>query len=396
MNKTLDLSKFDILGMFQLDDNIGVEKLVSPLENGKFLSRKYSYYKQFSFTKCSELREHMKGLLKGQTDQQKLFVIYENMLNLSAKVFYKTLQKEGCKDTESYKQAKACFENDCYNLLAVILDKPLMADKFVLPKSDELIDARQIELDNKSLLLTFCSQLNLDKNQNILLTGMGGIYLAPFTKIMYGCDYGIAPLSAYAGAKDLLENDELEIKNYLDNPAILKSKDILFLDDNVGTGDTMKEIKHLLSKEGIDLKCGAVQYNWINYHKVEIGEKDINRFNTKEIEYVTPFNYPGNKLLKHAIDLHLCASADEYVEYIKSKSYLAEGISDIDALQKKGERYAEACGITFDENGLMNKNSVEFYKNLTSAVAILTTERKIEFNKDLIKPKSVLTDSVRD
>lgn len=107
-------------------------------------------------------------------------------------------------------------------------------------------------------------------------------------------------------------------------------KTVLLLDDNIGTGSTMSEIqKQLVDKNVKSIISGAVQYNWRNYFRVSIGEKkDIDRFEVNDFDIVTPFNYAGHKLYKHAIDL-LHSSGNEYIEYLNSKSYRKEEYCDL-------------------------------------------------------------------
>jgi len=347
--KKISLDKFDILGFFELKNNVGIEELTTPLSSGEYLSRNMLYYSLSNCIECSRYREYCKSLLDDVHDNEKKFVIFEHMLTASARVFYSQIQRKTKGEDNFYDLAKECFEQDCLNLINVMSGNQTNKNSIVLPDIDEPVELRQIELDNKALLALFTSNLELEENDKVLLTGLGGLYLGAFCKILYGCEYAIAPLSSYAGNKDLLENPNLDLRKYLSEPQILDANDpIVFLDDNMGTGATMKKIVELLKRQGKDCKCGAVQYNWINYNKVETGEKDIDRFSISEIDYLTQFNYPGNKLLKHAIEKYLVNSGDEYVNYIKRKGYRDDEESDLAALARKGEKFANRAGVYFD------------------------------------------------
>ncbi len=82
----MDLRKFDILGAFELDDNTGIEPIVTPLNNGKFLSRKISYYYKVndngifsarSCKECSFFRKKFKDLLTQNLSSEKKFCIVD-------------------------------------------------------------------------------------------------------------------------------------------------------------------------------------------------------------------------------------------------------------------------------------------------------------------------------
>jgi len=370
----IKLSRFDVLGFIDIKDNAGVENLTTPLSNGQYLSRNMLYYSLRTYNDCCKLREYCRSLANNNLSTDKLFVVYENMLNCSAKVFYAELQKKINGQDNNFELCKICFEQDCYNLLAVISGNKVVECKEVLPNTNEKVEERQIELDNKGLLALFCSKLNTH-NKNIILTGMGGLYLGAFCKVLYGTNYSIAPLSSYVGTKDLLEKQQLNIEQYLSEPSVLhENKDILFLDDNIGTGSTMRKLVALLEAKGKDCQCGAVQYNWINYYKVETGEKSIDRFSPNEITYLTKFNYPGVKLLKHAISEHLVNSGDDYVSYIKSKSYRKDDSCDILTLARKGEKYAKLCGVDFEKGKSaeikkkINNKALDFLHKIDSVI----------------------------
>ncbi len=377
--KKIDFGKFDILGFFELKDNHGIEELTTPLSDGKFLSRNMNYYSLKSCKECSIYREYCKSLLQDVTDIEKKFVIFENMLNCSAKVFYNEIKNKVRGLSNSYETAKKCFEEDCCNLMAVMSGEKNKCSDLILPDSDDAVEERQIELDNKALLALFCSNLQLKEDDKVLLTGLGGLYLGVFCKMLYGCDYAIAPLSYYAGTKDLLEYQNLNLRDYLSQPEILDGDNqIVFLDDNMGTGATMKKIAQLLSAQGKQCKFGAVQFNWINYRKVETGEKDIDRFNICDIDFLTKFNYPGNKLLKHAIHEHLVVSGDDYIQYIKSKSYRLDDQSDLVTLAERGEKNANICGVYFDPQEHSNiekqKRVSAFSRNFIEKLDVALTQ----------------------
>lgn len=152
----------------------------------------------------------------------------------------------------------------------------------------------------------------------------------------------------------------------------------------------MKELQRQLRDANVfSMITGAVQYNWRNYFRVSIGEKkDIDRFEVNDFDIVTPFNYAGHKLYKHAIDL-LHSSGSEYIEYLKSKSYRKEDICDLEGAINRALVCANrtnlnlAEGITIlDNKGNEPIELLDRYKNgpqnITNPISIRIIETLID------------------
>ncbi len=138
------------------------------------------------------------------------------------------------------------------------------------------------------------------------------------------------------------------LANLMSNDGMLNSDiGILLLDDNIGTGSTMIDIKQKLKNLGKNIVLsGAVQYNWRNYYRVSIGDKtDINRFETDDYDFITPLNYAGHKLYEHAVNA-LNASGIEYIEYLNSKGYrMNDRYNDIVGNLLRGITWAEKTNL---------------------------------------------------
>lgn len=130
-----------------------------------------------------------------------------------------------------------------------------------------------------------------------------------------------------------------------------EGKTVLILDDNVGTGQTMQELKNELQSCGVqNIMTGAIQFNWRNFYRVSIGDKrDIERFEPEQFDLLTPINYGGNKLYKHAVD-QLHSSGNSYVEYLKTKSYQKDDLTDLRGQIDRGILCARRCNIELMPN----------------------------------------------
>lgn len=386
MDKQLKLSEFDIVGLITLKDVEGIEEYVTQIGEeepvkGKteYLSRSKEYYNVKTITELSKTRESLKEKLTREFTKRN-FVILENMLNCSAKAYFKKFEmsiynpENEVLKTEM-EQARKCMLEDTKNLIKILENKGLISvdRNLVLPEGRENSLRRFIEMDNKAVIYefakTFESLEDLDISKyELVIPGYGSTYLGPFMQTMYGLSYTNVLKSKYI--KETSGNEEdLNIRDAVSDDNFIKQrKDVLLLDDNVGTGKTMKEIKASLKGVGIK-KCisGAVQYNWRNYYRVSVGEKkDIERFNVNEFEILSPFNYAGHKLYEHAIDL-LHESGETYIKYLKSKSYLKDEMCDTEGSIKRGLLCAKRTGLDLYETKLYEDKKIP-QRNLNKAI----------------------------
>lgn len=367
----LQLNEFDILGIITLNDVLGIEKYVTPLiKDGQlqgYLSRSKEYYNVKSMTELAIEREDLKAKLT-RDHSKKNFVILENMLNCSAKVYFKKFENYIKKGKDEYSssqlsQAYNCLMEDVKNILVLLSGEGLIeiSSNNILPAGAENSLKRPIEMDNKAMLYLFlkCLKPNKDaKDIEVLTPGYGSIYIGPFLKSMYGYNFTNMLKSKYIQETMQLVNSD--IKQATSSERIFEAgKTILLLDDNIGTGNTMREIKGELIKNGVkDIFSGAVQYNWINFFKVSVGEKkDIDRFEVGEFEIISPLNFAGHKLYKHAIDL-LHSSGEEYVQYLESKGYRSSEYSDLEGALDRGIYCAQKTGLELSKKEVIPKRTI--------------------------------------
>lgn len=374
MGERLEIKDFDILGLITLKDVKDIEKYVTPIKrNGEenpveYLSRSKEYYNVKTMTELSESREELKKLLDRRITKRN-FVILENMLNCSGKVYFKKMEnyildKKDANKKIEMDMARKCLEEDVKNIIVCLSKKGLISvdPSFVLPTGEMNSEKRLIEMDNKAMLYAFCKALDLGENtreKEVLTPGYGSLYIGPFMKAMYGCNYTNLIKSKYI--KDTKPaNSEMGLIDLISSDRIFKErKKIVLLDDNIGTGQTMEEIKEELNQLGIlneDIESGAIQYNWINYYRITVGDKKndkkgnkIKRFNIEDYNILSPLNYYGHNLCDSAIDM-LHSSGVEYINYLESKSYRIPGYNDLIGSIERGFQYAEMSGVMLSPN----------------------------------------------
>ena len=96
MKEKIRLEDFDILGVIQLQDVQGIEKYVTPIEEDDrivgYLSRSKEYYNVKTMTELALEREELRTRLTREATKRN-FVILENMLNYSGKVYFKKFEQ---------------------------------------------------------------------------------------------------------------------------------------------------------------------------------------------------------------------------------------------------------------------------------------------------------------
>ncbi len=400
--ENIKLQDFDIIGMIRLKDVQGIEKYVTPVknENGvveEYISRSKEYYNVKTMSELAICRDELRSLLTRECSKRN-FVILENMLNCSGKVYFRKFEeyikaKVQGKNFEMYEhqleEAERCLIEDMKNILTILQGKSLINVDLTnrLPGGYENSEQRAIEMDNKAMLYMFSQILGSVSNPEkveVVTPGYGGMYIGPMLHAMYGCKFTNILKSKYI--EDTTNFDNIDVKDLASSQRPFeKGKKVLLLDDNVGTGVTLKETKQELEKAGIEnIAAGAVQYNWRNYYRVSVGEKrDIERFDINDFEILTPINYAGHKLYKRAIQL-LHSSGEEYIEYLKDKAYLKD-FCDMQGAVRRGILCARPVGIELDPEGRTpnrsnldeNATLIEKYKNAPTEITNPVSKRII-------------------
>ena len=179
MNEKIDLKDFDIIGIISLNDVDGIEKYVTPVRIDDkivtYLSRSKEYYNVKSMTELALEREELKNKLTRELTKRN-FVILENMLNCSGKVYFKKFEEyitkgKNEKNRFQLQQAEKCLIEDVKNILVLLQNKGLIEiDPYnILPVGDENSAKRSIEMDNKAMLYMFTKSLKFGKIPTVML-----------------------------------------------------------------------------------------------------------------------------------------------------------------------------------------------------------------------------------
>ncbi|MDO5557202.1 MAG: hypothetical protein Q4G05_03045 [Clostridia bacterium] len=372
----INLNEFDTLGIFNLKNVDGIERFVTKYNKG-YLSRNKEYYKERSYKKANELRNYLKTIMNNECSK-KNFVIVENMLNLSARAYFRDLEKSVINNNWKYEKSKKCLEEDVHNIINLFNNKELSKATEELPISEDVITSRIIEMDNKALLYIFTKNLIFNKDKHIVTPGLGSIFIGPFMKELYGYEYTNIVFSLYA--KNSLNNNSL-IKMFSNNKWLTTTNSILLIDDNIATGRTINKLKEFFKENKKEIKYGAVKYNWINYYNVSKGiEKKLDTFNISDVDFLTPFEDPGYWMARNAINgLVKNNSGEQYVNELQKEGYRDENVSDFMKTLLKTEEYLNLLNIDFYGNQKeiteIKKSSIYFSKKLKIEIEKICNER---------------------
>lgn len=345
-NEKLYLYEFDSNGLFDLDDATGIEELVSPLSNGKYLSRNSSFYESKTYSELADARKRLNELLT-EDHSKKNFVILEYLANSSAKIYFEELKRKIENQDNQVIEAQKCFEEDCANIVRFFRNQPLQKTIYNLPNGNSKILERHIEMDNKQILYMFCSNLKFNKPKHILTPGLGSIFVGPFLKSMYGFDYTNILFSLYSKDEKLRNISEQKIFDELfsDDVWNTTSNELLLIDDNTYSCTTLNNIISQLKFRHKDCRFGAVKYNWDFYNQVKHGELQHPTFDINEVDFLTIFDEPGYWIMRDSIEALKKNGGDAYIKIMKQYGLRQDNTPDILVLMHLAEKYSQSSGI---------------------------------------------------
>ena len=378
------LRRTDILGIFDMDvTDSSVIPYLTEFKD-RFLSRNYQeYYVFYSKEDLIRRREKLVNLLlkRSNLSISEKYVILDNILNISARLYYLSIVTSiKTQNSAVVRDIYRTFVSDITNYINFIegLDFDFNFGSFRdfdgLTSSQEsmLLEKKcQIELDNKIHLFNYLKGLNnvIDesglKNYAFVTPGFGSLYIGPFLTAMYGSSCTNILYSQYkkTGIEEIDTRSSSEL--LVADPTLLNGKKIILIDDNMGTGLTLKNIRSLLDKENHHVVLsGAYQYTFDRLQEFFIKSRDQEVFDPTSVDLLSPFNYPRHQINETAKE-KLGVSGEEYVNYLRKFGYHGDKIPDYDRLIKDAEFYHERFrGIEIFKDDELKDTSKELIRKL--------------------------------
>lgn len=379
LNEKLYLHEFDSNGLFDLADVTGIETLVAPMTNGKYLSRNASYYDAKTYSELSNQRRELREILTEDFSKRN-FVILEYLANSSAKVYFEELKKKIENQDNNVLQAKKCLEEDCENIVRFFGNKPLLKPIYDLPEGKDRVLDRHIEMDNKQMLYLFCSNLKFSKPKHVISPGLGSIFVGPILKSIYGFEYTNILFSLYSKDERLRNiSEQKPFDDMASNDIWKKTKNqIILIDDNTYSCSTLNRIITELKLRNKSYKFGAVKYNWDFYNQVKHGQLTQSTFDVKEVDFLTILDEPGYWVMRDSINALKEEGADAYVQVMKEEGLHQEGVPDILVLMQLAEKYSKSADVDlYDmDSGKIKKSSAFLCRKLKEQIKEITRDVK--------------------
>lgn len=344
------IEKTDVLGMFEMQvDNSEVLDYVTNYDN-KFLSRNYKQYYVFDSIKdLLNRRDKIINIIESNNSlsNDEKYVLLENILNISARLYYLSgLSNIVEKHDEIIDKNYQMLVNDITNFISFMmnLNIPFNFKDYENISSNfdvEMVlhNKKQVELDNKVYILSYVRKLielinDLGlKDYFVITPGYGSIYLGPFISSMTDKKSSLLLYSQYkkTGIEQIDGNDKFT--DLIVNSSKIDGKPIILIDDNMGTGTTIKMIKNQLINNGYDVSlAGSYQYTFDRLQEFTIRNRGQELFSIYEQDLLTPLNYPRHQILETAIT-KFADSSKEYVKYLNLFGYHSELRSDYQQMQ---------------------------------------------------------------
>lgn len=342
------LDKTDILGIFEITpNNSKILPYLTKIGNN-YLSRNYREY--YNFESQRDLlfrREKLINIIikeKNNLTNDEKYVIFENILNISARIYYLDCLNNILSNKQSGNMY-SIFVTDVinYNNFILGIDKEIKFHEskqiqLVFDEKKVLSEKKQIELDNKIHIHNYVKNINYTlcklgiEKYTIITPGFGSIYIGPFIKAMYDNESTILLYSQYKKTNIEQIDNCTSIRDLVVQEKKIKKQNIILLDDNVGTGTTLSKIATMLKNEGYNIVLsGAYQYTFDRLQEFSIKNRNQEVFEPSQIDLLTPVNYPRHQIIETA-SKKLEISGEEYINYIKKFGYHNEKISDYDRM----------------------------------------------------------------
>ena len=235
-------------------------------------------------------------------------------------------------------------------------------------------------MDNKQILYLFCSNLKFSKPKHVICPGLGSIFVGPLLKSMYGFDYTNILFSLYSKDEKLRNISEQKVFDELfsNDKWNTTSNELLLIDDNVGSCNTMNTIRKQLKEREKNCKFGAIKYNWNFYNQVKHGELDHPTFDISEVDFLTILDDPGYWIMRDSIKALKEEGGDAYLQVMKQEGLRKDDIPDISILIQLAEKYSKSADVDlYDmDSGKIKKSSAFLCKKLKDQIKEITRDVK--------------------
>jgi len=391
LNNMLVLRKdmFDYFGLlhFSADDLLQLEDVelsllrsIALCDGKKAISRGPRYYginnvhDAFEIDNlCTDLASRLYNK-SDMSSRKTLFSAFENRINAGLRLYYSYFEKslsEGL-DVGVFFKLRQRILADYSAIIDVMHGRVPVLDltyyeSFV---DDGLnLETRVIEMDHKYLLLSRMKDIWSEGTdiKSVCAPMLGGVEIPFMMEVCFN------KFNDYLDAKRLVplcfhiiygEHDNKRYGDIIRDESLSDSKklcgvfpaelhnqirggNLLVLDDNTGTGETLRNLKKFFSKFYSDVNFGFIELSWKYLEDIKSGKRAGLLFDVKDIRHPTFRNYRHHNILDR---LRSCIKSEDirgYVTTLKKLGMQNGFVCDTDCLLHQGKNYSDKNNITF-------------------------------------------------
>ena len=270
-----------------------------------------------------------------------LFSVMEHRINLGQKVYYALFEDTLETDAqEALEFTKKRIDEDYKTLVGLMhgnLDKKPDKNSFKDIIDKEItITGRQVEMDHKYLLFSRARNLWIENVDYPAICSplLGGIEIPfmfracfEYLNNLFNSDVHLPEIAHVLYGEHDNKRDNTPIKDQINayeklgiilpghlHKDFLKNDKMLVMDDNIGTGKTMKTLDSLFSDLFDTVHFGFIELSWKHLSDVRSKRKEGQHFNINAIKYPTFGNYRHHSTLDSLVDCIKTGDLKSYFE----------------------------------------------------------------------------------
>ncbi|WP_434527081.1 phosphoribosyltransferase [Photorhabdus asymbiotica] len=172
---------------------------------------------------------------------------------------------------------------------------PSLIDDLKLPLSTEHKVPRTFIDGDNHLLTLVAAQIDINPNSSVVGVMLGGSAAAAVTAAAWNSDLHLVKVSRY---------DDASHQNHrLWGHDIPSGRTVTIIDDNCGTGDTLRQATELVTAQtGLRPKARAVELHWGKLLRTRVYGHPDRVFNPETLDVLTPWCFRHHRVLNSLVD----------------------------------------------------------------------------------------------
>ncbi|NRN27960.1 hypothetical protein [Photorhabdus heterorhabditis] len=172
---------------------------------------------------------------------------------------------------------------------------PSLIDDLKLPLSTEHMVPRTFIDGDNHLLTLVAAQVGISPNSSVIGVMLGGSAAAAVTAAAWNSDLHLVKVSRY--------DDALHKSHRLWGRDIPSGRAVTIIDDNCGTGDTLRQATDLvIAQTGLQPKAQAIELHWEKLLRTRVYGHPDRVFDPETLDILTPWCFRHHRVLNSLVD----------------------------------------------------------------------------------------------